>query len=126
MVVVSSGRENGLYMLTFIPSEEMDAPESLNSSEPIWMGKTRSCGKMLGILGKRLVPDMLEAGSCCCWPCWLMLLFRLKLLLLLFPMGVLLLDRSGAIFSSASWSYDRTLLFVLSQVFRLHVAHPEI
>lgn len=25
-----------------IPSDESDAPESLYSSEPIWMGKTRS------------------------------------------------------------------------------------
>ena len=31
------------------PSDEMDAPESLNSSDPIWMGKTRSCGRMLGM-----------------------------------------------------------------------------
>lgn len=32
------------------PSDEMEAPESLNSSDPIWMGNTRSCGKILGIL----------------------------------------------------------------------------
>ena len=32
------------------PSEEMEAPESLKSSDPICIGKTRSCGKILGIL----------------------------------------------------------------------------
>ena len=32
------------------PSEDMDAPESLNSSLPICMGKTRSRGRMSGIL----------------------------------------------------------------------------
>lgn len=31
-------------------SDEMEAPESLNSSEPIWIGKTRSWGRILGIL----------------------------------------------------------------------------
>jgi hypothetical protein len=42
------------------PSDEMDAPESLNSSEPIWTGKTRSCGRMLGMW---LAANFLESGS---------------------------------------------------------------
>lgn len=29
-----------------VPSDERDAPESLYSSDPIWMGKTRSWGRM--------------------------------------------------------------------------------
>ena len=33
-----------------VPSEESDAPESLKSSVPIWIGKTRSWGRILGIL----------------------------------------------------------------------------
>ena len=33
-----------------VPSDERDAPESLKSSVPIWMGKTRSWGRILGIL----------------------------------------------------------------------------
>lgn len=33
-----------------IPSEERDAPESLKSWLPIWIGKTRSCGRIIGIL----------------------------------------------------------------------------
>ena len=33
-----------------VPSEDMEAPDSLNSSVPIWMGKTRSWGRILGIL----------------------------------------------------------------------------
>lgn len=33
-----------------VPSDERDAPESLKSSVPICMGKTRSWGKILGIL----------------------------------------------------------------------------
>lgn len=48
-----------------IPSEEMEAPESLKSSEPIWMGKTRSCGSILGILLKSWT---VEAGvRISCW-----------------------------------------------------------
>ena len=36
--------------LRCVPSDESEAPESLKSSVPIWMGKTRSWGKILGIL----------------------------------------------------------------------------
>lgn len=32
-----------------LPSEEREAPESLNSSVPICIGNTRSCGRILGI-----------------------------------------------------------------------------
>lgn len=32
------------------PSEDRDAPDSLNSSPPIWMGNTRSRGRICGIL----------------------------------------------------------------------------
>ena len=42
------------------PSDEMDAPESLNSSEPIWTGNTRSCGRMLGMW---LAANFLGSGS---------------------------------------------------------------
>ena len=43
----------------------MEAPESLKSSEPIWMGKTRSCGSILGIL---LWSWTAEAGvRASCW-----------------------------------------------------------
>jgi len=48
-IVVSAGERKPryVYLLWFsttqdIPSDESDAPESLYSSEPIWMGKTRS------------------------------------------------------------------------------------
>lgn len=33
-----------------VPSDEIEAPESLNSSDPIWIGKTLSCGSISGIL----------------------------------------------------------------------------
>ena len=33
----------------YSPSDESDAPDSLNNSLPIWMGKTRSRGRMLGM-----------------------------------------------------------------------------
>ena len=33
-----------------VPSDDREAPESLKSSVPIWMGKTRSWGRILGIL----------------------------------------------------------------------------
>lgn len=32
-----------------LPSELIEAPESRKSSEPIWMGKTFSCGRMFGM-----------------------------------------------------------------------------
>lgn len=32
------------------PSDEMEAPDNLNSSDPIWMGNTRSWGSRSGIL----------------------------------------------------------------------------
>lgn len=35
---------------SYSPSDEMDAPESLNSSPPICIGNTRSRGRMSGIL----------------------------------------------------------------------------
>lgn len=46
-----------------VPSEEMEAPDSLNSSEPIWMGNTLSCGRILGILGNRLPPLRFGSGG---------------------------------------------------------------
>lgn len=50
-----------------VPSEEREAPESLNSSEPIWMGKTRSWGRIFGILETRSRSDGWGVG--CCWWC---------------------------------------------------------
>lgn len=52
-----------------LPSDEMDAPESLNSSEPIWIGKTRSWGRIFGILVISCVEDaggatLIGAGFC--------------------------------------------------------------
>lgn len=32
-----------------VPSDDKDAPDSLNSSPPICIGKTRSCGRIWGI-----------------------------------------------------------------------------
>ena len=47
-----------------IPSEDMEAPESLKSSEPIWMGKTRSWGSILGILVRSWTVEFGVRASC--------------------------------------------------------------
>ena len=57
-----------------LPSEDIEAPESLNSSLPIWMGKTRSRGRISGIVEMFFSvwtggPTMLPAGvESITWP----------------------------------------------------------
>lgn len=43
-------RRNAAEIRSHSPSEDIEAPESLNSSVPICIGNTRSCGRICGIL----------------------------------------------------------------------------
>ena len=53
----------------YVPSDEIEAPESLNSSDPIWMGNTLSCGSILGILvtSSRLDGPLFDGAALGCW-----------------------------------------------------------